>query len=156
CVPALVALAAIRGEEIDYGRARNATAGGEVGFARMHELERTRDILVFAGVFMLFQLADAAMLPSIGEALALRKTPWDSLLVSGLIVIPQLIVTGLAPWVGYHSEKRGRKPLLLLGLGIETVRALLLMASADYPLLVAVQALNGVSSAILNVLTALV
>lgn len=33
----------------------------------------------------------------------------------GLIIVPQLVTAALAPWVGYHSEAHGRKPLLLVG-----------------------------------------
>jgi hypothetical protein len=43
--------------------------------------------------------------------------------MSGLIVAPQIVVAVLAPWVGFHSEKRGRRPLLLIGFAMEPIRA---------------------------------
>jgi MFS family permease len=61
----------------------------------------------------------------------------------------------LSPWVGYYSEKFGRKPLLLIGLGIEVLRALLFAAYNSYPILIVGQSLGGVSAACVTVLTVL-
>jgi MFS family permease len=52
-----------------------------------------------------------------------------------LIVVPQIVVALLSPWVGYHSDKWGRKPLLLLGFGLEIIRALLFAFSANVSVL---------------------
>jgi len=76
--------------------------------------------------------------------------------MSGLIIIPQIIVAILAPWVGYHSEARGRRSLLLLGFGLEPVRATLLAFTASYPFAIVAQVLDGISAAIITVLTVLV
>ena len=76
--------------------------------------------------------------------------------MSGLIIVPQIVVALFAPWVGYHSERKGRKPLLLIGFAVEPVRAILLAFTANYALLVVVQILNGVSGAIIGVLTVIV
>ena len=105
---------------------------------------------------MLFQLADASMLPLIGENLATTIPTESSLWVSGLIIIPQIVVALFAPWVGYHSEKRGRKPLLLIGFAVEPIRAALLAFTSNYAFLIVAQLLNGVSGAIIGVLTVLV
>jgi MFS family permease len=103
----------------------------------------------------LFQLADASMLPVISQDLALDKNPSGSLLVAGLIVTPQIIATILSPWIGYHSEKFGRKPLLMIGFGIEALRGLVFAVDASYPALVVGQCLGGVSAAAVTVLTVL-
>jgi predicted MFS family arabinose efflux permease len=76
--------------------------------------------------------------------------------MSGLIVVPQVAVSVLSPWVGYHSERFGRKPLLILGFALEIPRALLFALSSDYPVLVIGQLLDGVSGATVTVLTVLV
>jgi MFS family permease len=76
--------------------------------------------------------------------------------MSGLIIVPQILVAILAPWVGFHSEKRGRRPLLLLGFALEPVRAVLLAFSGAYPVLVIGQALSGVTGAIIGVMTVIV
>jgi MFS family permease len=105
---------------------------------------------------MLFQLADASMLPLIGENLATTIPTASSLWMSGLIIVPQIVVAVFAPWVGYHSEKRGRKPLLLIGFAIEPIRAALLAFTDDYTFLIAAQLLSGITGAIIGVMTTLV
>jgi MFS family permease len=157
CIPALIALAAIRAEEIDYARARNAVKGKEkVELQRITHLTKNRALLLFAGCLVLFQLADASMLPLVGEGLGAEKSRFGSIWISVLIVIPQIMVALLSPWVGYHSEAKGRRPLLLIGFAVEPARALLLAFSTEYPALIAVQLLNGLSAAIINVMTLVV
>src|SRR5262249_51646936 len=53
----------------------------------------------------------------------------------------------LSPWVGYYSERFGRKPLLLIGFGVEALRGLLLAGYTTYPALVIGQCLGGISAA---------
>ncbi len=156
CVPALIALSFIRPDEIDYVRARNAVGGKAARpHARVLDLLKNRALVLFAACIVLFQLADASMLPLLGEDLA-KGDGSPAIWMSGLIIVPQLFTAVLAPWVGYHSETHGRKPLLLIGFGIEPVRALLLAFSAGYPFALAAQLLDGVSGAIITVLTVLV
>jgi MFS family permease len=76
--------------------------------------------------------------------------------MAGLIVVPQVMVAILAPWIGYWSELWGRKPLLLVGFGIEAVRALLFAFVSDPVLMLFVQVLDGVTGAAVTVLTILV
>ena len=75
--------------------------------------------------------------------------------MAGLIVTPQIIAATLSPWVGYYAEKFGRKPLLLVGFGIETLRALLFAVYMSYPILIVGQCLGGISAAGVTVVTIL-
>jgi MFS family permease len=157
CIPALIALAFIRPDEIDYARARNARTGkrgSEVG--RIPDLLKNHALVLFTAALVLFQLADASMLPLIGEGVAKTQANATSIWMSGLVIAPQIVVAILAPWVGYHSERRGRKPLLLVGFAVEPVRAVLLAFTSSYPFLVVAQLLSGVTGAIIGVLTVLV
>ena len=157
CIPALIALAFIRPDEIDYARARNAAKGEHAHkVVRIVDLAKNHGLVLFTAALVLFQLADASMLPLIGENLATTIPTESSLWVSGLIIIPQIVVALFAPWVGYHSEKRGRKPLLLIGFAVEPIRAALLAFTSNYAFLIVAQLLNGVSGAIIGVLTVLV
>jgi MFS family permease len=70
--------------------------------------------------------------------------------------VPQTIAALLSPWVGYHSERFGRKHLLLAGFVIEIARALLFAGFRDYWVLVVGQVLSGISAATVTVLTVLV
>ena len=157
CVPALVALFSIRGEEIDYARARNAGRGKQAGsVAGVLALTKNRALVMFTLALVLFQLADASVLPLIGENLSATIHDRPALWMSGLVIVPQIVVALAAPWVGFHSEKRGRRPLLLLGFGLEPVRALLLAVSPANPVLVAAQVLSGITGATIGVLTIIV
>jgi len=157
CIPALVALSRIRADEIDYARARNAGKGEQAkGYHRIFDLGKNRNLYIFAACVFLFQFADASLLPVVGENLAQSKTEYASLLMAGLIVVPQIVGALLSPWVGYHSEKWGRKPLLLLGFGLEIIRALLFAFSENVSVLLTAQLLGGISAATVTVLAILV
>ena len=159
CVPALVALAAIRPNEIDYARARNAGVGeSATRFHRVWDLRKNHLLFIFAGALVLFQLADAAMLPAISARLGHdhHNAAVSSTLMMGiLIIVPQIVVALLAPWVGYYSERFGRKPLLLVGLGAQVLRAAVLALFDNYPAFVIAQFLDGISGAVIGVLTLL-
>ncbi len=157
CIPAMIALAMIRPDEIDYARARNAARGKDTHqVGRVVDLLKNYRLVLFTAALVLFQLANASMLPLIGENLAAAKLAHSSLWMSGLIIVPQVVVAVLAPWVGYHSEKRGRKPLLLIGFALTPIRAALLAFTSAYPFLMVAQVLDGITGAVIGVLTIIV
>jgi MFS family permease len=80
----------------------------------------------------------------------------SSLIISALIIVPQVLVALMAPWVGRQAQSWGRRPLLLIGFAALPIRALGFALISDPPLLLAIQALDGISGAVLGVLTALV
>jgi MFS family permease len=96
------------------------------------------------------------MLPVLSEELAKYQNKPASVLMAGLIVVPQIAAALLAPWVGYHSERFGRKSLLLVGFVVEIARALLFAGFSEYWVLVVGQLLSGISAATVTVLTVLV
>jgi len=177
CIPALIALGFIRGDEIDYARARNAkSVGGKraenrdekqttvkqsrgkpaVSATSIFALAKNPALVLFTAATLLFQLADASVLPMMSENLATTRGDHAALWMSGLVVVPQVVVAILAPWVGFHSEKRGRRPLLLAGFALEPLRALLLAVTAAYPALLVGQVLSGATGAIIGVLMVIV
>ena len=113
-------------------------------------------VLTFAAALFLFQLANAAMLPVVGAALVYDGESRSSLIVAALIILPQIVVALLAPWVGRQARSWGRRPLLLIGFGTLPIRALLFAFFDDPLFLVGFQLLDGISGAIIGVLTALV
>jgi MFS family permease len=158
-LPLLAALSRIRPTEIHFGRARgqpNHHAPTPLPRTRRSALWRNYSLLVFAGCLFLFQFANASMLPLAGEELVYRNGTSASLLVSALIVIPQIIVALTAPWSGREAQNWGRRPLLLLGFGALTVRALLFAVTDNPWLLLSIQLLDGISGSTLGVLTALI
>jgi hypothetical protein len=155
CIPALLALGFIQKDEIDYRRARNAASGKGTGeTARVFDLAKNHRLMLFAAALVLFQLAcvDATA----GEHLATKSLADSSLWMAGLIIVPQIVVASLAPWVGYHSERQGRRPLLLISFCLEPIRAALFALTSNYWFLLAAQLLDGITGAIIGVLTVVV
>src|SRR5215468_2141485 len=155
-LPVLVALARIDTADIHFGRSCGAPhhhTPDRLSRAGRVSLWKSPGLLVLGIGLFLFQLANASILPLAGEALIYQGDSRSSLIVSALIVLPQIIVALMAPWVGRNW---GRRPLLLIGFGALPVRAFLFSLGTDPPLLLAFQLLDGVSGAVVGVLTALV
>ena len=74
-----------------------------------------RPLLIFAVGVVLFQLANASVMPLLGGMLAHEGKHQAAPLIAALIIVPQFIVVLLAPRVGQWAETYGRKPLLLAG-----------------------------------------
>lgn len=156
CLPALAALALIRGREVDYTRARGATGRKEPKAARWHELLRNRTLLVFAGVLFLFQFANASMLPLAIERVTAEHKAESMLVTSGLVVVPQIVTAIIALWVARKAHEWGRKPLLLAAF-LALLAQLVLFALALGPwFLVGVQVLGGVTATVIGILGPLV
>jgi MFS family permease len=157
-LPVLLALATIHRPDIHFGRSCGAPDCDTTRPDRVRRasLFRDRRVFIFAGCLFLFQLANASILPLAGETLAHAEGRQSSLVLSALIIAPQIVVALLAPWAGRTANSWGRRPLLLLGLGVVPIRSLFFAATTDPTLLVAVQTLDGISGATLGVLTGLV
>jgi MFS family permease len=156
--PVLLALARIRAADIHFAQSCGAADDHPTHPQRVSRavLFKDRRLLTFATCLFLFQVANASMLPLIGERLVHSQGRWSSLVISALVVAPQIIVALLAPWVGRTADTWGRRPLLLIGLGVVPIRSGLFALTTDPALLVVIQLLDGLTGAILGVLTALV
>lgn len=157
-VPALLALRAIRPAEIDPERAHGATPRRKTVKSPIKpgELLHKRPLLIFAGCLLLFHLANAAMLPLMGSVVTMRSAHWATLLIAACIVVPQLLVAALSPWVGRRAQIWGRRPLLLIGFAALPIRGLLFALVKNPELLVVVQLLDGITAAVFSVMVPLV
>jgi MFS family permease len=158
-LPLLFALHRIQPSGIHFGRACGVPdhhGTGKPRRARRSSVWTNRGLLIFAGCVFLFQTANASMLPLAAEALVYSKLSFSSLILSALIVVPQMIVAVMAPWVGQQAKTWGRRPLLLVGFAALPIRALLFAWTTNPVTLIAAQILDGVSAVMLGVLTALV
>jgi MFS family permease len=158
-IPLLAALGRIRSSDIHLGRASclpNHQGSSAPPRARLRSLSKNRGLLIFAGCVFLFQMANASMLPLAGEAFAYSKEALSSLIVSALIMVPQVIVAMMAPWAGRQANTWGRRPLLLIGFAALPIRALVFAWTTNPITLIAAQVLDGVSGTMLGVLTALI
>jgi MFS family permease len=155
--PALLALRMISAAEIDPERAHGAPpAKKRKPRIRPGALMQNRPLLIFAGCLLLFHLANAAMLPLMGSVLTMRSSHWATLLIAACIVVPQMLVAALSPWVGRRAQSWGRRPLLVIGFAALPLRGILFaVVSSPLPLVV-VQLLDGVTAAVFAVLVPLV
>jgi len=154
--PALLALRLISPAEIDPERAHGSPPPirtPKKPRTKPGELMRNRPLLIFAGCLLLFHLANAAMLPLMGSVLTMRSSSqWATLLIAACIVVPQMIVAALSPWIGTRAQIWGRRPLLLIGFAALPLRGLLFATVTNPELLVVVQLLDGVTAAVFAVL----
>jgi len=148
-VPSMIALLSIRQSAL---RQNVAATQAQTKRARLKDLLMNRGVLVFAGCALLFTLSNAAMLPLAGTAVTQAAGDEANLIIAGCLVVPQLVVAGLSPWVGRLAEERGRRIALLLGFSMLPLRGVLLAVVNDPYMLLLVQALDGVSAATLNVM----
>jgi len=157
-VPALLALHQIAPAEIDPERAHGAMPRprADKRTTRVSDMFSNRPLLIFAGCLLLFHLANAAMLPLLGSAVTMRSARWATLLIAACIVVPQLLVATLSPWIGHQAQIWGRRPLLLIGFAALPIRGLLFALVTDPQLLVIVQLLDGVTAAVFSVMVPLV
>lgn len=157
-VPALLALRQIVPAEIDPERAHGATPRprADKPATRVSDMFSNRPLLIFGGCLLLFHLSNAAMLPLLGSAVTMRSARWATLLIAVCIVVPQLLVATLSPWIGQQAQIWGRRPLLLIGFAALPVRGILFASVTNPQLLVIVQLLDGVTAAVFSVMVPLI
>jgi len=156
-VPAVVAVLGIDNKEIDYTRARGGKEDSETVKAEgLSALLKDRVLVVFLFAAFLFHLANAAMLPQLGEMLSKGNPKAAAPFMSACIIVTQLVIAISAAWVGSRAATRGRKPLLLLGFGVLPVRGVLYTLTHATSALIAIQTLDGVANAIFAIVSILV
>ncbi len=157
-VPALLSLRAIAAKEIDPERAHSAASRPRANKPpiKARALLHNRPLLIFGGCLLLFHLANAAMLPLMGSVVTMRSARWATILIAACIVVPQLVVAALSPWIGRRAQIWGRRPLLLIGFAALPIRGILFASVTNPELLVIVQLLDGVTAAVFSVMVPLV
>jgi MFS family permease len=110
---------------------------------------------VFAAAVVLFQLANAALLPLALNGLA-RHGGAPGFVVSASIVVPQIIAASIAPWAGRLAQRIGRRPVLLAGFAAVPLRAVLFAVLPGALPLTVFQALDGVSAAVFGLMLPLI
>ena len=159
-IPAVLSLCRIDGRLIDYRRARGSdqpdSQVSTTSAERIRELFRDRCLIVYLACAFLFHLANAAMLPELGEMLAKGNGRTAVPFMSACIIVTQLVIALTAAWIGRAASRLGRKPLLLAGFGVLPIRGVLYTLTHFVPALIAIQVLDGVANAIFGVVSILV
>ncbi|QQN61994.1 MFS transporter [Bradyrhizobium diazoefficiens] len=151
-IASLVSILAIPAGAVDHDLARglhdadsNAQREQPSGLA---VLLTCRPLLVFAICVLLFHLSNAAMLPLVGQKLALQDKNMGTSLMSACIVAAQVVMVPFAMLVGARADRWGHKRFFLAALLILPIRAALYTISDNPFWLVGVQLLDGIGAGI--------
>jgi MFS family permease len=115
-----------------------------------------KPLLIFAAASVLFHFSNAAMLPLVGQKLALVNKEFGTTLMSVCIVAAQLVMVPVAIMVGRNADAWGRKPIFAAALAVLALRGALYPLSDNSYWLVGVQLLDGVGAGIFGALFPLV
>jgi MFS family permease len=156
-IASLLSVLAIPPRAIDHDLARglhDVLAGGDKSDqpSGLTILLTCRPLLTFAACAVLFHFANAAMLPLVGQKLALQDKNLGTSLMSACIVAAQVVMVPMAILVGAKADTWGRKPLFLAALGILPLRGTLYTLSDNPYWLVGVQLLDGIGAGIYGAL----
>ena len=158
-VASLTAVLAIPAGAIDHDIARGLPDGN----AAHHDqpsgwrlLLTCRPLLIFTACVVLFHLANAAMLPLVGQKLALQNKNLGTAAMSACILAAQLVMVPMAMLVARKADAWGRKRLFLAGFLILPVRGALYTLSNDPAWLIGVQLLDGVGAGLFGALFPLI
>jgi MFS family permease len=160
-VPTILAVLAIKGNDIDYDLARGGCrqAEGKEQPARASVIKTLlgdRILLVFLVCAFFFHFANAAMLPQLGEMLSHGERGSAAPFMSACIIVTQVVIMCSAHAIGRFANVHGRKPLLMLGFGVLPIRAILYTLTHNSAGLIAIQFLDGVANAVFVVVSILV
>ena len=147
----LLSVAAIPEAAIDHDLARGLQGGTDATAEQpsgLSVLLTCRPLLIFALCVTLFHLANAAMLPLVGQKLALQDRNLGTSLMSACIAAAQIVMVPMAMLVGRCADRWGHKRFFLAALLILPVRGALYTLSDNPAWLVGVQLLDGIGAGI--------
>jgi predicted MFS family arabinose efflux permease len=142
--------------DIARGLDRDDHAGTGAKPSGFKTLLTSRPLLIFVCAVTLWQLANAAMLPIVGQKLALHNTGEGTIFMSALIVTAQAVMVPMSILVGHRADRWGRKPIFLAGFAALPIRGVLFSLVKDPYLVVSIQILDGVGAGIFGALFPLV
>ena len=152
-IASVVSILAIPENAIDHDLARGLHEGADT--KRQQEapsglsiLLTCRPLLIFSVCVTLFHLSNAAMLPLVGQKLALQDRNLGTSLMSACITAAQIVMVPMAMLVGAKADCWGHKRFFFAALLILPIRGALYTLSDNKAWLVGVQLLDGIGAGI--------
>jgi MFS family permease len=155
CITAFISPDAID-HQVARGLNRHVAATTDEAPSGFRTLLTCRPLLIFVCAITLWQLANAAMLPIVGQKLALHNSGESAIFMSALIVVAQAVMVPMSLLVGHRADRWGRKAIFLAGFVALPVRGVLFSLAASPYLVVSIQVLDGVGAGIFGALFPLV
>jgi MFS family permease len=134
----------------DLARGSDKDRAGEPSGLRV--LLECRPLLIFTAAITLFHFANTAMLPLLGEKLALNNTGSETLFMAACIITAQIVMIPMAVLVGRKADSWGRKPIFLAGFAVLPIRGVLYTLTQNPYALVSIQILDGIGAGIFGAL----
>jgi predicted MFS family arabinose efflux permease len=153
CAAIIVATLMIREKDIDHDLARSSDthdAPRAPTLKDVKELFADRNILHFTVAVGLWNVANGAMLPMLGQKLGITSAGHSALYLSICIIIAQAVMVVVAPAAAKRADG-GRKGLLLVAFVLVPVRAVLFALLHDKYALVPLQIVDGIGAGIYGV-----
>lgn len=154
-VASIAAVALIRAGDIDHAQARGLDVSPT---SQTHEptsfaaMMRSGPLALLGVTLLLFHLANAAMLPILGQAMVARGTAGDaSAYTASTVIIAQVTMIPMALLAARLAETRGYWIIFVLALAVLPVRGLIAGLISEPWVLVPVQVLDGVGAGLLGV-----
>ncbi|MFC5863079.1 MFS transporter [Acidicapsa dinghuensis] len=158
-IPTVVSILMIRSQDIHHTLARGGREQCDEEPQQTESITQVllsdRVLLAFLVASSCFHLANAAMLPELGEMLNHGSSTTAAPFMSACVLVTQIVIMCSAAFLGRAANRIGRRPLLLLGFGVLPFRAVLYTLTHATVLLVAIQVLDGVANAIFTVVSVL-
>ena len=111
---------------------------------------------MFIVVLVLFQLADASVMPLASARLGHEHNEQSALITASLVAIPEVVTVLIASWIARQADDWGRKPLLIVGFCVLSVRAALFALAPGPWYLLGIQVFGGLTAATLGIMMPLV
>jgi predicted MFS family arabinose efflux permease len=150
-ISAIVSTLLIDPKEIDHRAARGLAENTAEGGASFAVLLTSKPLVILAVTGALFHLANAAMLPLLGQSLVARGAGDASAFTGTTVVVAQLTMIPMAILAARLAEQRGYWIVFLLALVALPVRGIIAAVVTGPIGLVPVQMLDGVGAGLLGV-----
>ncbi len=153
CAAIIVATLMIKEKDIDHNLARSLEVNAEPRGPSRENVKRLfadRRVLHFTVAIGLWNVANGAMLPTLGQKLGITNVAHSALYLSLCIIIAQTVMVVVAPAAAARAA-HGRKKLLLIAFVLMPVRALAFAFAQNRYLLISLQVVDGIGAGIYGV-----
>lgn len=154
-LPALLAVRAIGPDRVQLAPGQSPDER-PAGLLAPFRLLRDRRLLIYAVCVALFQVASIAVLQLSAVDVTARLGARGALVIAAFLIVPQLVVAILSPWIGRAADRIGHRPALLAGFVTVPIRGVLFALVRNPYALVPVQILEGLGGATFGVMMPLV